>query len=63
MPNIETGCRPYCRPNLCQNQGVCVELWGSYRCECSNPIAHSGRNCEVNINENSRLTHSTLIEH
>nr|XP_027200226.1 contactin-associated protein-like 4 [Dermatophagoides pteronyssinus] len=52
-PNIESGCRPYCRPNLCQNQAICVELWGSYQCRCANPIAHSGRNCEININENA----------
>ena len=52
-PNIESGCRPYCKPNLCANQGHCVEKWGTYECRCANAIAHSGRNCEVNINENS----------
>ncbi|KAG9510420.1 Contactin-associated protein-like 5, partial [Fragariocoptes setiger] len=46
-------CQPSCTKNLCQNGAKCIEYWGSYECECSNPMAHSGRNCEININTNS----------
>lgn len=53
MPTVTSGCRPSCTKNLCQNGGKCIEYWGSYECECSNPIAHSGSNCEINLNTNS----------
>lgn len=53
MPSVTSGCRPSCSKNLCQNGARCIEYWGNYECECSNPIAHSGVNCEININTNS----------
>lgn len=53
MPTVTNGCKPSCTKNLCQNGGKCIEYWGSYECECSNPIAHSGSNCEINLNTNS----------
>ena len=53
MPTVISGCQPSCTKNLCQNGGNCIEYWGSYECECSNPIAHSGSNCEINLNTNS----------
>lgn len=53
MPTVISGCQPSCTKNLCQNGGKCIEYWGSYECECSNPIAHSGDNCEINLNTNS----------
>jgi len=53
MPTVISGCQPSCTKNLCQNGGKCIEYWGSYECECSNPIAHSGSNCEINLNTNS----------
>jgi len=53
MPTVTSACRPSCVKNLCQNGGRCIEYWGSYECECSNPIAHSGSNCEINLNTNS----------
>lgn len=53
MPTVTSGCMPSCRKNLCQNGGKCIEYWGSYECECSNPLAHSGVNCEINLNTNS----------
>lgn len=53
MPTVTSGCKPSCTKNLCQNGGKCIEYWGSYECECSNPIAHSGSNCEINLNTNS----------
>lgn len=53
MPTVIGGCKPSCKRNLCQNGGKCIEYWGSYECECSNPLAHSGTNCEINLNTNS----------
>lgn len=53
MPTVTSNCKPSCTKNLCQNGGKCIEYWGSYECECSNPIAHSGSNCEINLNTNS----------
>lgn len=53
MPTVIGACRPSCTKNLCQNGGKCIEYWGSYECECLNSIAHSGSNCEINLNTNS----------
>ncbi|GIY29013.1 contactin-associated protein like 5-1 [Caerostris darwini] len=49
---IVRGCQPSCASSPCQNGGTCVEYWGSYMCECVNPFAHSGKNCETNVNTN-----------
>lgn len=49
---IVLDCHPSCASNPCQNGGTCLEYWGSYTCECVNPFAHSGRNCESNVNAN-----------
>ncbi len=54
-PNIESGCRPFCKPGLCKNGAKCIELWGGFECQCTNPIAHSGRHCEVDINQNGMV--------
>lgn len=62
MPTVISGCKPSCTKNLCQNGGKCIEYWGSYECECSNPIAHSGSNCEINLNTNS-ITFVTQESH
>ncbi|XP_067139514.1 axotactin-like isoform X3 [Centruroides vittatus] len=50
---IEQGCLNSCFSNPCKNGATCHELWGSFRCECVNEIAYSGKFCENNINENS----------
>ncbi|XP_055933048.1 axotactin-like [Argiope bruennichi] len=50
---IVHGCQPSCASNPCQNGATCVEYWGSYVCECVNPFAHSGKNCETNVNTNA----------
>lgn len=47
---VSLGCNPACDHNPCQNGARCVEMWGSYKCECANALAHSGKNCEININ-------------
>ncbi|XP_069996175.1 axotactin-like isoform X4 [Penaeus vannamei] len=55
---VMEGCMPSCDPNPCMNGAGCVEGWGTYRCECANPYAHFGSNCEKNINEDA-LTFKT----
>ncbi|XP_064112749.1 axotactin-like isoform X4 [Macrobrachium nipponense] len=50
---VSLGCNPACDLNPCQNGARCVEMWGSYKCECANAFAHSGKNCEININTES----------
>lgn len=50
---IEIGCLASCSSNPCQNGGTCHEHWGSFKCECINQIAYSGKFCENNINENA----------
>ncbi|XP_042909251.1 axotactin isoform X2 [Parasteatoda tepidariorum] len=50
---IVHGCQPSCASSPCQNGATCVEYWGSYMCDCVNPFAHSGKNCETNININA----------
>uniref|UniRef100_T1JNX1 EGF-like domain-containing protein n=1 Tax=Strigamia maritima TaxID=126957 RepID=T1JNX1_STRMM len=46
------GCKPSCHPNPCKNNATCHEFWGSYTCECRNPLAHFGKLCEHNLNTN-----------
>ncbi|XP_016421698.1 cadherin EGF LAG seven-pass G-type receptor 2-like [Sinocyclocheilus rhinocerous] len=36
--------RNFCSTNPCLNGGGCVNLWGSFRCDC--PLGFGGRNCE-----------------
>ncbi|KAG8179803.1 hypothetical protein JTE90_025970, partial [Oedothorax gibbosus] len=50
---IVFGCQPSCASSPCQNGATCVEYWGSYVCDCVNKFAHSGKNCEKNVNTNS----------
>ncbi|XP_064487198.1 axotactin-like isoform X2 [Ornithodoros turicata] len=53
VPDIVMDCQPSCSSNPCQNGATCHENWGSYNCECENKLAHSGTNCENNLNQNS----------
>ena len=34
-----------CSPNLCQNGATCVDLVGSYRCDCK--PGYTGNNCQT----------------
>ena len=36
-----------CSPDPCQNGGTCVDLVGSYRCDCR--TGYSGSNCETGV--------------
>ncbi|XP_077101784.1 cadherin EGF LAG seven-pass G-type receptor 2-like [Siphateles boraxobius] len=36
--------RHFCSNNPCLNGGSCVNLWGSFRCDCA--LGFGGRNCE-----------------
>ena len=36
-----------CSPDPCQNGGTCVDLVGSYRCDCK--TGYSGTNCETGV--------------
>jgi len=36
-----------CAPVPCQNGGTCVDLVGSYRCDCK--TGYSGTNCETGM--------------
>ncbi|CAL4099000.1 unnamed protein product, partial [Meganyctiphanes norvegica] len=50
---VSSECKPACESNPCKNGATCVEQWGTYECICPNPIAHSGKNCEYNINDDA----------
>jgi len=47
--DIAKDCSPSCDPNPCKNNGLCAENWGSYKCVCQNPFAHTGEHCEIGI--------------
>ncbi|KAK3867350.1 hypothetical protein Pcinc_027182, partial [Petrolisthes cinctipes] len=55
---VSPGCDASCDPNPCMNGATCLEKWGSYECVCSNPLAHSGKNCEHDDNQHG-LTFTT----
>ncbi|KAM9796106.1 protein crumbs homolog 1 isoform 2-T2 [Syngnathus typhle] len=44
--NVSPGCshRDRCEDAPCQNRGLCVNLWQSYRCQCPRP--YMGQDCE-----------------
>jgi hypothetical protein len=49
---IKRECQSSCSPNPCQNDAECLDRFGAYECNCANPVAHSGKHCESNINVN-----------
>lgn len=46
-------------PDPCINKGECQDLVGDYRCNCK--PGYEGRNCEININEES--TQSLIFQY
>ena len=42
-----------CTNNPCQNGAACVNLQGSYRCDCKS--GYSGNNCEIGIRQRTAL--------
>ncbi|XP_052774947.1 axotactin-like isoform X2 [Mya arenaria] len=48
--NVYKECMASCWPNPCRNGGKCLEKWGAHQCVCVNKWAHSGHNCEIDIN-------------
>ncbi|XP_055356839.1 axotactin-like isoform X2 [Paramacrobiotus metropolitanus] len=58
---IRRECQSSCSPNPCKNNAECFDKFGGiYECICANPIAHSGAQCEHDINTKVfSLTNST----
>ncbi|XP_060552945.1 axotactin-like isoform X2 [Ruditapes philippinarum] len=48
--DVSEECMASCWPNPCKNGAKCVEKWSSYQCICVNDWAHSGPNCDKDIN-------------
>lgn len=47
--DIVKDCSPSCDPNPCKNSAMCMENWGSFTCQCSNPWAQTGTLCEKGV--------------
>ncbi|VDM58560.1 unnamed protein product [Angiostrongylus costaricensis] len=51
-------CEDRCNSNFCQNSGECIEDFASdgVLCRCKYSNVQSGRNCEIDINQNSSVS-------
>ncbi|EYC37877.1 hypothetical protein Y032_0760g2123 [Ancylostoma ceylanicum] len=51
-------CEDRCTANFCRNAAECVEDFAADAaiCRCKNPNVQSGRNCEIDINQNSSVS-------
>ncbi|VDO23561.1 unnamed protein product, partial [Haemonchus placei] len=56
--DVHPYCDDRCHENFCQNAAECIEDFAtdSAVCRCRYPNVHSGRNCEIDINQNSSVS-------
>ena len=51
--DVTLDCIQSCSSNPCEKEANCIEMWGTYECQCRNPYTQKGQNCEHDFNSNS----------